>query len=459
MSNIKENPIAEPNSSFLGKIKTFSSKKKKNEEDEETKTGFVASVLVGMNNAFPLCAEACACCWDKEIPTDFEGIAEYVAKRSRIGHTSVLEHSNFVMMSTISKVYHDDLVKFLDWTEYLNHRIVESSDGESYHMLLGGSYRGYCDLYRQCDDLNNPILKSVTNILYTFAHSAAFEDICKLGLMDKSKFMNIEPDENFHILAQDITLAETDRFKIVSADNISHLYTNIHDLNPDMAEKLTTNDLINFVTITILFKNMSRTCTHQLVRHRNAITQESQRYVDYSEACFSSPAVFKPEKYDPDYKYKIHFGSSGTMHMTLEEIGDAICGIYEQLRNPLNSDQSHVLLKEDARAYLPGNVQCKKIYMTFTYKKFMKFLDLREDKAAQAEIRLYANGVGDWFRSATVFNTKELCDLYTKPRLLIEEPIKIDVIESVSEEVIEMTEADYIRATGLDKEDGKSDEE
>ena len=442
------NPIA--NEGFLGKIKTKIGKK---EETNTITTGKIDTYLLGVNNAMNICANACACCWDKEIPDDYQGQAEYVAKRSRIGHTSVLEHSNFVVYLNVDKSYTDELVDFLDICNYLHTRSVKSSDGESWHVVIGGSYRGYCDLYRETDDLNNPVLKAITGILYTYAHSGAFEDICKLGLLEKDRFMNIEPDENFNILSKFDHVIEEELFDIMGIDSLSKLYTNLYNVSKDAAAKITTFDMIKFATVSVMFKNMSRTCTHQLVRHRNAITQESQRYVDYSQSCFSSPADFKPERYDAEHKYTVRFGPSSQMHLTLGEIGEAMCGIYSQLHNPAVTGKEYALMREDARAFLPSNVQCRKIYMTFTYKSLLKFLDLREDKAAQAEIRKYAVNLGTWFRSHTEFETAEICNTYLQPRLLIQDPFNIDIDEGIVEEQVEMTEEDYIRATGLDKED------
>ena len=136
--------------------------------------------------------------------------------------------------------------------------------------------------------------------------------------------------------------------------------------------------------------------------------------------------------------------------MTLDEIGEAMCNIYEILRNPTNSDNNHVLLKEDARAFLPTNVQCKKIYITFTYKKFLKFLNLREDVHAQAEIRMYAQAVGNWFRQNSEFTTKEICDSFTLPN----NQHVHDVFESALEVQMEIgdipTVNDYIKALGLE---------
>ena len=444
------NPLA--NESAFDKLKT-ALKGKSTSNTAEISTGSIVTELVGMNKAVDIVAEACACCWDKSIPDDYPGRAEYVAKRTRTGHTSILEHSNFVTYLRITEAYLEDLMKYLDWNRYLHHKMYKNKAGE-WCLLLGGSFRGYSDIYLNTDDLNNSVLKSVAGCLYTYAPSAAFEDICKYGLMDKGRFIDAVPDdENFKILTthyQDSN-ANTDLFTIIGLDNVSTLYTNLHNIDPEFAESLTTSDLLEFVTVTVLFKNMSRTCTHQLVRHRNGVTQESQRYVDYSKACFSSPALFKPEKYDANHKYAIRFGPSSVMHLTLDEIGEAICQIYGQLSNPVITGAEHVLLREDARAFLPGNVQCRKIYMTFTYRMLFKGLQLREASGAQAEIKMYFNALGSWIRENTNFYSKAVTDTYTLPKMMIEDPIKIDTIESEEESVVEMTEEDYIKAAGLDK--------
>lgn len=443
--SVSENPLVDQ--SFISKIK-----RTKKSKEKEIQALPIEAHLLGMNDAIRICANACGCCWDKEVPDDFEGMAKYVANRSKIGHTSILEHSNFVLYLSIPEIYRDDLLYLLSNTRYLNTALFSIEEDSNNHLIIGGSFRGYADLFREANDLNNAVLMSIRNMLYNYAHSCAFEDICDMGLMDKSMFKNIEPDEDYNKLLNDLDYdVESDLFTILGLDSITKLYTNLYHINKAVSEKVTTYDLIKFVTISVMFKNMSRTCTHQLVRHRNAITQESQRYVDYSDACFNSPDMFKPDKYDSEHKYKVRFGPCLPVNMTLSEIGKAMCDIYGMLQNPSISGEHH-LLKEDARAFLPSNVQCKKIYMTFTYKNFLKFLNLREDKHAQAEIRLYATAIGDWFRANTEFSTKELCDLYTNPRLNIEDPFKIDVDEDIVEEDVEITEDDYIKAAGLDSD-------
>lgn len=441
------NPMAN-GGNFLSKI--TNGKKKKN--NDITTTGIIIANLVGMNNSVEIVSEACSCCWDKPLPNTYEELAGYIARRGKTGHTSIIEHSNYVILLEIDMNYEDSLVSFLDNVHYLYTKTIFDFENRKIYLLIGGSYRGFSDIYRETDDMSNPVLQAVTGNLYTYAPSCMFEDIINLGILNKSSFLDSEPDENFCLIGKQ-NAYECDKFRIVSYDDMDKLYKNISSVSKYVAERITKYDLCKFTTVTILFKNMSRVITQQLCRHRNAITQESQRYVDYSKACFNDPCMFKPGRYDPDHKYTVQFGSSSSMFMTLKQIGESIVKLYGMLHNPVITGKEYALMQEDARAFLPGNTQCRKIYMTFTYKSLIKFLYLREDKAAQAEIRMYATEIGDWFRDNTLFINKEICDMYTNPRLLIkdENPITIDEVSEVDVNE-EITEDDYIKAMGIMEE-------
>lgn len=444
---MKNNPLVEK--------KRLSISRKSSKKNQEMATLSPVKIsLIGMNDYINICARACSCCWDKQIPDDYEGQADYVSKRSKTGHTSIIEHSNFIVLIEVYSEHLESLLEFCDWIKYLNHKIVKSVTEDKWYMILGGSLRGFADIYRNTSNMGNIILKSLTGLLYEYTNSAVFQDLCELGILEEDRFQNFIPDNDLKLLRSDLSGYENELFEIVGLDDISKLAKNLNDENKEIISLISTYDLISFVTVTVLFKDMSRSCTHQLVRHRNAITQESQRYVDYSKSCFNSPDMFKPEKYDKDHKYTIRFGPSSQMHMTLEEIGKAECDLYGMLTNPAITGNDHALIREDARSFLPTNVQCKKIYMTFTYKNLFKFLELREDKAAQVEIRKYALSLGEFIRNNTSFKSKELTDLYTKPRVLIEDPFSYnDEIMDEYEEVIELTEEDYMHMTGLEGED------
>ena len=416
-------------------------------EEPETSIGSINTFLVGTSRGVDICAEACACCWDKQIPDDYAGRAEYIGKRTRTGHTSILEHSNFVIYMKMPEGYLFDLTNFLTWSVYLHTKIEKLSDG-TYGVLIGSTYRGFREIFYHVDDIGNAVYKAFIGALYVHAPSAAFEDFFDIFL-NKNSFIDAEPDPAYVLTTMyEDPDADTDYFKIVGMDSINILMHNMMVIDPEFAKKLDTHDLINFVSVTVMFKNMSRTCTHQAVRHRDAVTQESQRYVDYSEAKFSNPAIFKPGKYDIDHKYTVRFGTSGPLQMTLDEIGEAMTNIYGMLSNPTITGGKYALLKEDARGYLPGNIQCRKLYMTFTYKMLFAFLKLREANGAQAEIRMYARMLGNWFRDHSEFKTKDITDTYTMPKMCITDPMRIDVDMGFNEETVDMsadmTEAQYL---------------
>jgi thymidylate synthase ThyX len=69
--------------------------------------------------------------------------------------------------------------------------------------------------------------------------------------------------------------------------------------------------------------------------------------------------------------------------VTIEQLVEKLMSIYPELVN-------QKMKKEDARSFLPSNVNCGKLYMTFTLGSLLKFLELRTDSHAQAEIRSYA---------------------------------------------------------------------
>lgn len=476
MAQKNENPFAQSTltqkifteSNISQKIRTGLTGKKKPYDPYHLPSGSVSSWLVGMNNAVDIVAQACSCCWDKPVPADYDDRATYIAKRSKTGHTSIIEHSNFVVYLSVDNGYTDELLNVVSSTHYLYWRIIRRHDGSGWNCLVGGSLRGYTDILKEIDDFSNPILNALVGQLYSFSNSAFFEDICNAGVLDKERFRNANPNldpDNYKMLTANPERIEFDLFDIVGIDNIERLYSNIYQLNEEFARDLTIFDLLKFATVTVMFKNMSRTCTHQLVRHRNAITQESQRYVDYSKAAFNSPAKFKPAKYDADHWYSVRFGPSAPLTMKLEQIGQAMCDIYGQLNNPTITGDEYALVKEDARAFLPSNVQCKRIYMTYTFKSLIKFLELREHSAAQAEIRMYATAFGEWFRSNAPIgyglDSKEVSDKLsntTRNNLWecfegYDEEKSEPITDTENTEDIQVTDDDYVKFNNLDKTD------
>lgn len=337
----------------------------------------VTTEFILANDMVNICTDASSICWDKPIPEDFDRRCKYIAARVNTGHESVIEHSNLV---TLAKLPVKDstytLIKFLETTDYLKHKTVISND--NIYILMAGSIRAYKHCYKTIKDPANTILASNKEILKYNIPSAFFNDLIKDGIIREEECRSFveNPFEKKN------KPYSSDYLDIVNIDAINHEWLKeLLNLGFDV------RDIFNMLTVTVLFKNMSRTCTHQLVRHRNAITQESQRYVNYREACFASPDMFKDKYNGCTYDTKLFDHTP----MTMLDIGTALTSVYADMIEA-------GVEKEDARAFLPSNIQCKKIYMTFTFTHLIKFLELRTDKHAQAEIRMFAkelqNGLG-----------------------------------------------------------------
>ena len=351
------------------------------------------------NNGVDICAKACAVCWDTKLPASYEERSKYIGKRAKIGHTSVMEHSNLVIYLEVHKDEYNDLIEFLDGVDYLNYRQrIGVKNKDITYLILGGTWRGYADLYLNEKNISNSIMRRVTKLVYEYIPADALRNIIEMGLLEERKFANINLSNgsSMYNVYQNKLYTINENLDIINCDDIDSLITSIN-INCPEPELFTINDLLKFCTITVNFKNMSRIITQQLTRHRNGITQESQRYVNYSKGMFNSPAKFKPDKYDGIHKYPIKFGGH-TYHMNLQELGDSIVNIYSQLIDKSPSNARWSLQLEDARGYLPSNVRCNTIYITFTWSSFFSFLYLREDHHAQAEIRGYATALGKWFR-------------------------------------------------------------
>ena len=124
-------------------------------------------------------------------------------------------------------------------------------------------------------------------------------------------------------------------------------------------------------TITFDILGISRSCSHQLVRHRMAsYCQQSQRYVNQEKNGYVIPPSIK----------------------------DNALSIYENaIMDAKNAYKEMIQLgvaKEDARFVLPEAMQTS-ITVTMNFREIRHFLKLRLDSHAQWEIRELANKMKD----------------------------------------------------------------
>lgn len=388
------------------------------------------------NKSSHIVYEAGKSCYKGKLSDNYADILKFIAERIKVGHESIIEHSNFFIAAIIPDIYMEDLLQILDSCHYLYTKIKRNTISRkhvlhkktAYTLLnIGGTIRGWKELYRTIEDLNNPILKRITKEIYTKIPKEYFIDFINDGLFIEKSFCEI--NENFssdNEYKSNVLIDETP----IEKNKIIPLYNNFkleqmfadetHDkidiINIDLFEDLInsgipkefiiTNSLANMLTITVDFKGLARYSTHQLVRHRNGITQESQRYVDYSNMPVNNPAQYNP-KYDPNKKYKItscpyiKFPEEG---LTADQLCEALQPMYKDLK-------AQGMRSEEARGYSPFATACGHLYMTFTYRTLAKFLELRTDSHAQGELRTWADElhkmIGEIPRISNIFDIED----------------------------------------------------
>jgi len=147
---------------------------------------------------------------------------------------------------------------------------------------------------------------------------------------------------------------------------ISSLTLSKHDVQRlcQLAIDLRHFSVFEHVSFTFAIEGISRSCSHQLVRHRLfSFTQQSQRYVNERDF----PFIVPPSIRENNDAYNV-------FTKTMEEISSS----YEKL--------STLVPIEDARFVLPNATETK-IVATANARELMHFFKMRLDSHAQWEIR------------------------------------------------------------------------
>ena len=145
--------------------------------------------------------------------------------------------------------------------------------------------------------------------------------------------------------------------------------------------------VLEHANYTLLLEGVSRSLTHELVRHRAgfAYSQLSQRYVDESEASFVvPPAVAGDDALEGPWKAQIEGAQA------------AYVALVEQLMTRYGwvADRVHrrKMAREAARAVLPNATETK-IVVTGNVRAWRTMLELRSSEGAELEIRRLAVAV------------------------------------------------------------------
>ena len=144
---------------------------------------------------------------------------------------------------------------------------------------------------------------------------------------------------------------------------------------------------IEHATFNFIIWNISRSNSHELVRHRLAsYSQLSQRYVDSSNVSFIiPPAIQELAKTDTEtyQKWVAHCEQSRQLY---EELTAKLSEMYQDIEDKLERRKK---ARQAARSVLPNSTETK-IFVTMNARAVRHFIELRASAAAEVEIRKLA---------------------------------------------------------------------
>ncbi|MGH7679759.1 MAG: FAD-dependent thymidylate synthase [Gemmatimonadaceae bacterium] len=152
----------------------------------------------------------------------------------------------------------------------------------------------------------------------------------------------------------------------------------------DNIKKQGHGSVLEHSNYSLLVEGVSRSLTHELVRHRAgfAYSQLSQRYVDESKAAFVvPPAVIGDEALERSWREQIE-GAQRTYVSLVDQLMERYAWV---------SDRVHrrKMAREAARAVLPNATETK-IVVTGNARAWRTMLELRTGEGAEMEIRRFA---------------------------------------------------------------------
>lgn len=139
----------------------------------------------------------------------------------------------------------------------------------------------------------------------------------------------------------------------------------------------------------LLITGVSRSLTHELVRHRAGMSysQLSQRYVDESDAEYVIPDIVAK---DPDL-FTLWTQSIDVLHEAYVQLTN---GIAERLPTALDPTTRRKMARQAARSVLPNATETK-IFVTANARALRHFIELRGSRHAEPEIRKLAIAILD----------------------------------------------------------------
>jgi thymidylate synthase (FAD) len=133
-----------------------------------------------------------------------------------------------------------------------------------------------------------------------------------------------------------------------------------------------------------LFTGISRTCTHELIRHRAGFgySQLSQRYVDESVAEYVAPDCIAQ---DPEL-HRLWLEAVAHAHEAYMKLTEKL---QESFKDEADRTMRRKLARQAARSVLPNATETK-IFVTANARALRHFIELRGSRHAEPEIRKLA---------------------------------------------------------------------
>ena len=287
---------------------------------------------------------------------------EFIPARVREGHEDIIEH----VVVTV-RITGTDAPR--DWRTINRHCEVTGGNG---NWIVSGNTRVWLDFFRRGIGLEAlPYLHQISPKVF-----AEFE-----GAVTPISLTLPEPQ-----LSDQVVQALLPDFRAPMR------VTLLGFTQPQMNDAATA---LHHSTATFFFEGISRTCTHQLVRHRLAsFSQESQRYVDLNKGGWSA-VVPNAVAAGPE--------ANAVMQAFWNDAEEK----YAQLRKL-------GIRKEDARFLLPNAAETR-IVTSMNFAAWSHFLWLRAvDKAAQWEIRAMGQRVLEMLYTIAPQVFQEQWDLYQR---------------------------------------------
>jgi thymidylate synthase (FAD) len=145
--------------------------------------------------------------------------------------------------------------------------------------------------------------------------------------------------------------------------------------------------VLEHAVFNLLFTGVSRSLTHELVRHRAGFgfSQLSQRFVDESKCAFVEPGVIAA---DPEL-HRIWLEAVQASQAAYRALADRLAETFKDLPD---KTQRRKKAREAARSVLPNATETK-IFVTANARALRHFVEMRGDAAADVEIRALAVAV------------------------------------------------------------------